>query len=658
MALLNIKFLSSGLRVLPALLLLTPALHAQQPDTALLSRVKAQYSNENAVIINSSERLIISYDGGELTAISKIKKEKLLIGDYAPANDNYDYVFDDYFDKLTQFDAIAYTPKKGGGFTEDSKYQGYSGGAGGGISEARSVVAKFTGLKSGSFVRVTATQEHPVLSVLPVFEVSEGYPVLHGEFEVVAPEFVQMKFVMKGENTSLIKQSREKKEGNIIYRFTIDNLPGHKSFDHVPSGLYYNPQVIGYIHSFRLPGQTKDSLFLSDAEHLYKNQYKYVGNLNVKDDTTLKKMVKAITKGDVTDRQKAEHIYDWVQKNMHYIAFEIGLGGWIPREADTVCKKMYGDCKDMSSVLMKMGRMAGLKTYFAWIGTNYKPYTFEETPIPMVSNHMICALQLGNEWLFMDGTHANLPFGANRDDIQGKQAMVAIDKDNFKIVTIPVVAADKNITVDNTHIRISEDNYRDLKGSFNITYQGYKAWNLAYHFGTSTKDKEEREKDVTKITARGSNKYELDKYSLKMTETGDKEMAITGDFNIGGYVNNVGKEYIINMNLLRHFADDYIDTNGRKAAWYHDFKNNTKEVVVLDIPAGYKVTHLPRNAQGKFNDMWNYSITYKTDGKTITLTKEYTLNTLTIAPHYFAANNKAVKELDQQYKESVVLTAK
>ena len=643
---------------MPALVLFSASSYAQQPDTALLSQAMAKYKNENAVIINSTDRLIIAYENGVLTATSKIKKEKLLIGDYAPSHDNYDFVYDGYFDQLSQFNAVAYIPKKTGGYTENRKFHSYSAGAGSGISDSKLAVADFTGLTKGSFVRLTATQDHPELTALPFFVAAEYYPIVHAEFEVVAPDFVDMKFVMKGENTSMIKQTKERKEGNIIYRFTADNVPAYKKFERVPSSLYYLPQVICYISSFRLPGQNKDSLLLSDPEHLYKNQYKYISNINVKDDTSLLRLAQSITKGDKTDMQKAQHLYDWVQKNMHYIGFEIGLGGWIPREADTVCKKKYGDCKDMSSILMKMGRMVGLKTYFTWIGTTEKPYTFQETPIPQVSNHMICAFKSGDEWLFIDGTHSNLPFGANRDDIQGKEAMIAIDKDNYKIITIPIVPADKNITTDNTHIHISEKNGRDLIGNFNIKYQGYKAWNLAYHFASRTKEKEEREKDLTKATMRGSNKYTLDKYNLDISDTGNKDIVLAGDFTIGGYVNNIGKDYIINMNLLRHFEEDYIDTTDRKAAWYFDYKNKEKEVVVLDIPTGYKVTHLPANSQGKLDDMWNYNISYKSDGKKITLTKEYTLNTLSINRQYFAANNKAIKELDKQYKESVVLTAK
>lgn len=656
----GVSSLVGRLAVLPLSMLLTSfAAQAQAPDTAQMARAMVKYKSENSVFTNYTERLEIKYQDGELVASSKIKNERLLTGELAPAHDHYDHVAENYFDQLTMLDAVAYIPQKGGNYRQLNKHFTFGQGAGmGEITDASYYTTSFAGLTKGSVVRLTATQDHPDIAMLPTFVFADDYPILHAEYEVVAPAYVDLKFVFKGENTGIIKQTKETVNGNVIYRFTADNVPGYKSFGHVPSNLYYMPHIVTYIASYKLPGQAKDTAILATPADLYRNQFKYVGYMNVKQDTMLKNLVARLTKGDVTDRQKARHLYEWVQNNVNYIAFEIGLGGWIPREADTVCRKMYGDCKDMSSLLTQMGRMAGLKTYFAWIGTASKPYTFEETPVPIVSNHMICALKLGDEWIFMDGTHSNLPFGTNRHDIQGKEAMIAIDKDNYKIVTIPVVDADKNVTVDSTFVRISDVNDNDLKGRLKVKMSGYAAWNLGAALQKYTRDKEEREKIVKHLTGRGSDKFLLNEYKLKIRDTGNRDISIIGDFIIGDYVRHIKKDVIVNMNVLRTFEDDYIDTTDRKVAWYHDYKNVRKEIVVMEIPEGYKVTYLPKNATGKLDDNWNYSISYKADKKFITLTKEYKVNTLTVGPKQFVANNQAISALENQYKESVVLTAK
>ena len=661
MAFINLKSIPSSFfcrAILPSVLLISATALAQQPDTAVMAKLMKQYQNENSVYVNYSKKLEIKYENSELIANTYTKSERLLTSDHSQANDHYDHVAGNYFCQLTQIDAEAFVPQSSGEYKRITSYNTFAAGGGDGeITDDAQYITSFTGLTKGSVIRFSATQNHRDLTALPIFITAERYPIVHAEYEVEAPDFVDVKFVLKGENTTGIRQTKEHRNGKTIYKFTADNIPGYKSFSNARSPLYYLPQVICYISSFRLPGETKDSLLLSDAAHLYKNQFKYVGNLNVKKDPALQKIVSDITRDDKTQRQKAEHIYQWVQKNMHYIAIEIGIGGWLPREADTVCKRKYGDCKDMASLLVAMGRMAGLETYFTWIGTTDLPFTFEETPIPNVSNHMICALKLNDEWIFMDGTHSNLPFGANRDDIQGKEAMIAIDKNTFKIVTIPTVAADKNLTIDSTYMRISPVNDEDLTGTVKEQFEGYQAWNTGFQLSYETKEKEEKEKAVTNLTRRGTNKFVLDKYDIDIKDGGRTGITVNGDFTIGNYVNKSGKNYIVNMNLVRRFKNNYIDTAERVAPYFFDYKNAAKEVVVFELPKGYKVTSLPKNASGKLNDLWNYSITYKNDGKKIVLTKEYKLNTLSISKHDFVAHNKEIAKLDKEYQESVVLTA-
>ena len=63
-----------------------------------------------------------------------------------------------------------------------------------------------------------------------------------------------------------------------------------------------------------------------------------------------------------------------------YVAFEDGMGGFVPREAGLVCSRRFGDCKDMASILTAMNRAAGIPAYFTWLGTRDLPYTFSGTP--------------------------------------------------------------------------------------------------------------------------------------------------------------------------------------------------------------------------------------------------------------------------------------
>jgi transglutaminase-like putative cysteine protease len=619
--------------------------------------IAAKYKNENAVYTSVIHRLVIKEEDYKLVATSYVTMEKLFISDLSLSANSRDVLYHSSVYQLGNLDAFEYQPGRTGYKTvrnhdfanvRPRNYVFYD--------DNRAIAVLYSGLTKNTITETKYSLDQTDVNLLLPFQFQEDIPVVKCIYEVVAPVYVHMNFVLKGEHTDWIKQTKEEKNGLVTYRFTARDVPAAKSLGHVPSQDYYIPHVIPYITSYKFANADKPVQLIGNTDELYKSMYKYVRNLNMKEDTFINNTVAELTMGGMPGREKAMNIYNWVQKNIHYIAFEYGLeGGFTPREAKLVYNRKYGDCKDMANILVAMCHRAGLEAYHTWIGTNKLPYVLDETPLSLASNHMICALKLGDEWIFLDGTDPTLPFGANREDVQGKEAMIAIDANNYKIVKIPVAPAEKNSTDDNTSLRIAD--YK-VNGNINISYNGYPAWDIA--FAELNMKNEDKEKLAKTLTARGSNKYQMNGFHISVSDRGNRNTSVTAEFSIDDYVQRVGKQCYVNMNLDRKFEGDRINDKERSVAYYFsdNYKYKTKETVTLEIPKGYRVAHLPANAQGSADGVWNYKITYTANKDRVTLTKEYELNTLQVSPAKFAEHNKLVDELKNLYKESVVLTGK
>ena len=135
-----------------------------------------------------------------------------------------------------------------------------------------------------------------------------------------------------------------------------------------------------------------------------------------------------------------------MQSNIKYVAFEDGLGGFVPRGAASVCDKRYGDCKDMANLLYEMLNHVGIEAYRTWIGTRNRQYSYYDVPTPMVDNHMITTAIIEDETIFLDATDSYVPFGMPSAFTQTKEALLGIDDNNYKIIKVPVQIADKSIT--------------------------------------------------------------------------------------------------------------------------------------------------------------------------------------------------------------------
>ena len=147
---------------------------------------------------------------------------------------------------------------------------------------------------------------------------------------------------------------------------------------------------------------------------------------------------------------QAKALYNWVRNSIKYIAVEDGLGGFIPDNPSAVARKRFGDCKGMSCLLATMMRHAGLDAHECWIGTRDIPYTYTENYTPFVDNHMITAYKHNNTWYFLDATDEFIPFGYPSAFIQGKEALIGIDKENYVLETVPVMSppASKTTIID------------------------------------------------------------------------------------------------------------------------------------------------------------------------------------------------------------------
>lgn len=606
--------------------------------------IAARYSNEHAVFTEVTCTMTIKLEDGELVASSNDVVETLFLSEKSLNTYNVGDISGGYFAPLTDVDGKSFIPE-GNDYkvVRNSMFRSEGG-------------LYYSGLTKNSITRTSYSNDYRNVRLLFPFKFEYELPTVKAKFELTAPDYVNMRFALMGVDTNIIKKTVRKHDGVVTYTFIAENVPAYRPYDFVPSTTYFVAHVMPSVVSFRLVGAKNDSMLSGSTDVHHKFEYSYVKGINYTTDSSLNKKVAELTKYAYSDRDKAEKIYNWVQKNMHYISLDYGMEGLIPRPADTVFKRRYGDCKDMTSLITAMCKKAGVSAYFAVIGSNSKPYTHEQFQSEYLYDHMIGAMKVNGDWVFLDGTTDNMPFGYNRKDLQGKEAYIMIDENNYKVVKIPETPATENVHTDRTTINI---NGNDINGAISQHYTGYAAWDLADAFDQYERD-EERDRVVEHFMKRGNSKFIIDKYDVNVSTAKNKTTTINAKYKLGDYVHRAGRQVYVNLNLKNTLEELRVSDDDRKVPVYLKYKRNYRETVTLNVPDGYRITHVPKGASGGVDGLWTYKLSYETDRKnnTVTLTKELNLNTMKITPEQFDANNKLVNDLVKEYKETVVLTAK
>ncbi len=611
-----------------------------------------QFPKEDVVYLEMSERLDIQIVGDSLSIKSRVKER----AHYLTGNDlsmSREAIYYSSFSEIEDLTAFTEIPNgKKSKKVEVTNFQVKSSTSSGiFFDDSKKMEFIFPGVMAGASTQMDYTEHIKDPRMLGMFFFNYYVPVMKAEFSVSFPPDVKIAYVLLGNNTDQI-QFKETKQpnGHILYTWTAENLPKLKFEGSAPSRTYFDPHIIVHITSAKLGG--KEEPILRNVADLYDWYAGLVENINPEGEAELKKIVDDLIKDKKTDREKSEAVFKWVQANINYVAFEDGMGGFVPRNAIDVCTKKYGDCKDMANLLSSMLRLAGQKAYLTWIGTRSKPYTYDKVPTPMVDNHMIAALILDGDTLFLDATGKYQTLDLPTDMIQGKQAMIGIDRNTYVIKQVPIIECKNNKIIDSVHLVIAGT---DLKGKGVATWRGYPKVDAAY--GYYSKDKVDDNRYVTSLLVKGNNKFRTDKFTMNDPLNAATPLQIDYECTIPDYVKGVAGKYYISANFDKMLNTVPIEKDKRTYSFEFDYKVDNNLIAVIDVPEGYDVEYLPASSEYK-NEFFGYNITYIKEGKTVKQVKRVYISTIMLEPSQFDAWNEFVAQLGKAHKETIVFTKK
>lgn len=483
---------------------------------------------------------------------------------------------------------------------------------------------------------------------LGLFRFGTYVPTKSVKLSIEFPKNVEIGYIDFNTEDIAIDFKKETSKKNNIYTWTANNIKGFQGEENSEEILYYLPHIILYIKNYELNG--KKINVLNDVSDLYKWYVSLVKQIDVKSLDKVYKIADDITKTQSTKHKKAEAIFNWVQDNITYVAFEDGLGGFIPRGAASVCDKRYGDCKDMANLLYEMLNHVGIESYRTWLGTRNRPYSYFEVPTPMVDNHMITTAIIEKDTIFLDATDSFVPFGMPSAFTQTKEALLGLNPDAFKVITVPVQDANKSIsnitsafTLDDNTVKVSEKR----------TFTGYEKVDFISDYTYKKEDKTEEEFLNTTL-ALGNNKTNYNNIKIENFDNKTTPLILSYDLSIDNYTKTVANKTYINLNIDRVLAKSKIDIEGRKYSKKIDNKFKKNYTTTFTVPNGYKVNHIPKDLYFD-NPEYGYNITYTLKDNTIIQNKTIYINTLSVKNKDFQTWNDFIKSLTKAYKKSIIL---
>ncbi len=630
-------------------LFFTFATGVSQEYSKLYQIYKAKYPDARQVTLDNRTEVSISIVDGELEIYQEIFEDILLLT--SPSSYNVkESVSTSSFYELGEIEATTLVYRNGKyrsikveEFTEKNNLGGSF------YDDTKLLSFKYPSLAEGARKTLRYREKIKNPRFLNAVLFASNHPIENIEYTLKVDKEVDLEFKKYNLENVNIEQQEKKSKGSTLYTWKANAIEGLKLEASAPNIRYFIPHIIPIIASYTI--NDKEVILTKSPNDLYDWYYSLVKDINQEAPSKeMVDLVTEITKGKNTDLEKVKAIYYWVQENIKYIAFEYALGGFIPREANNIFTKKYGDCKDNSSILFEMLKIEGLEGNLTWIGTRDVPYSYHELPTPAVDNHMILSYTEGDKTYYLDATGRYLPIELPSAFIQGKEALVGKGEGNFDIKKVPVVSEDKNSVVEAITLKLN--NLLNLEGNGTLTLSGYPKIDAFFNL-ERIKTNEQHTDFYKNSLQKGNNNFiiedfeEINKYSY------EKPFIVNYKFEINNYVQHFEDEVYINLNL----NTDLLNLKSQSERTYDrefEYKTSLKYINTLEIPENLLVDYVPENVS--FSDpLLDCNITYIKKENTLIYTLEIFQKFILITPEQQKTLDQLLTKLQQQFKEVIVL---
>lgn len=345
----------------------------------------------------------------------------------------------------------------------------------------------------------------------------------------------------------------------------------------------------------------------------------------------LRQKVAELTAAAPTTSAKIQALASFVQREVRYVAIEIGVGGYQPHPAQDVFRNRYGDCKDKATLLSAMLREIGVDSYYVLINT-HRGVVKPEFASPLRFNHAILAIRFPadvpaggligavrhsrlGQLLFFDPTSPYVPYGDLPEELQANDGLVVGDSGG-ELVTLPLAPAEANRVERKFKLQLEADG--SLEGEAREVLKGAPASGFReVWLNASEADRERRLK-----SSLGQQSVPVEVRNIAVTDLDlpEADPALTYQVRLPKYARTAGSLVLLRA-ALGDWADDVMERGERSQPLTFPAAAQRAEILEVALPEEYVVDEIPAPVEA---DIGIASYTSKTemDGRVLRYTRK------------------------------------
>jgi hypothetical protein len=356
----------------------------------------------------------------------------------------------------------------------------------------------------------------------------------------------------------------------------------------------------------------------------------------------MKQKVAMLTASSPTPLEKMHALAQFVQRDIRYVAIQLGIGGWQPHPAPEIFVHRYGDCKDKATLMSTMLKEIGVESYYFSVNTTRGAVT-PATPAIRWFNHEILAVRLPGDvkdsslvavlehpklgrLLIFDPTDEWTPFGQLRGELQSNYGLL-VTQDGGELLKLPQLPTSRSGVQRAAKLKLSPNG--TLSGDFVETRLGDAGLWQRMTLKSVTKETD-KIKPIETIVSHSLSTFQITKASVSNLNLTDQPFGYQYSLVAENYAKNAGNLLLVRPRVLGSKSSDLLETKEpRKYAVEFDGPSRDTDTFEIALPAGYEVDDLPPPVDADYGFASYHSKT-EVNGNTLKYTRTFEVKELSV----------------------------
>jgi Domain of Unknown Function with PDB structure (DUF3857)/Transglutaminase-like superfamily len=501
------------------------------------------------------------------------------------------------------------------------------------VSDVKEKVLRIPASDPGNIIGYEYEEEDQPYVLQDVWEFQETSPVREAHYTLQLPQGWECKATWLN-----YPEGKAAQTGNQA-QWVVSDVKGLRPENYMPP----RPGVAGQmIVSFYPPGGSAQNKAFQDWKQM---GIWYQGLLSGRQDASpeLKQKLAALTGSASTPLEKMKALAGFAQKDIRYVAIELGIGGWQPHPAAEVFTHRYGDCKDKVTLMSAMLHEIGIENYYVVINSERGSVT-PETPAHMGAfDHVIIAIKLPADvtdsslvatmvhpklgrLLFFDPTDEMTPFGQLSGPLQANYGLL-VAPDGGELIELPQLPSALSGVQRTAKLSLSATG--TLSGDVNEVRVGDRAWEQRWALRSVTKDAD-RIKPIEALLSQSLSTFQITKATVGNLNLTDQAFVYDYSMVAQNYAKTAGNLLLVRPRVIGNKSSDLLETKeARKYPVEFEGPSRDTDKFEIKLPDGYQVDDLPPPVNADYS-FASYHSKAEVDGNTLRYTRTFEVKELSV----------------------------